>query len=260
MQKRKFDGVLICSDFDGTLAHHQTISQSNIDAVRYFQEEGGLFTVVSGRQPSFIHEFSQMVVPNTFVCGFNGTIIQDYETDERIHSSPLGAEIYPFIAEVVSRIPEIDYVDFQFDQTNATFKREDFPVDIHLEFAHEPLFKVLFIVGDVHSDGAFDKVSRMAADRYSISRSWINGIEIQKFGEDKGNALRILKEHLSGRVHTTIGVGDYENDIPMLREADISFAVENAMPAVRAVADHMTASCETDSIASIIDRLDRNQL
>ncbi|MHB8964058.1 MAG: HAD family hydrolase, partial [Saccharofermentanales bacterium] len=75
MQKRKFDGILICSDFDGTLSHWETISQPNIDAIRYFQSEGGLFTVVSGRQPSFIHQFSHMVVPNTYVCGFNGTII-----------------------------------------------------------------------------------------------------------------------------------------------------------------------------------------
>ncbi|MHB1454651.1 MAG: HAD-IIB family hydrolase [Saccharofermentanales bacterium] len=257
MQKRKFDGVLICSDFDGTLAHWETISQQNIDAIRYFQAEGGLFTVVSGRQPSFIHQFNQMVVPNTYVCGFNGTIIQDYETHERIHSSPLGSEIYSFAADIVKMIPEIDYVDFQFDESNATFKREDFSVDFSLEFAHNPLFKVLFIVGDVHSDSVFDKISRMVQDRYSISRSWINGIEIQKLGEDKGNALRILKKRLSGKVHTTIGVGDYENDIPMLREADISFAVENAMPAVKAVADHSTASSETGSIASIIDWMER---
>jgi Cof subfamily protein (haloacid dehalogenase superfamily) len=260
MQKRTFDGVLICSDFDGTLAHHQTISQQNIDAIRYFQAEGGLFTVVSGREPSFIHEFSQMVVPNTFVCGFNGTIIQDYETHERIHSSPLGAEIYSFVAEVVGKIPEIDYVDFQYDGSNTTFKREDLPVESSMNAVHEPLFKVLFIVGDVHSDSAFARISRMVQNRYSVSRSWINGIEIQKLGEDKGNALRILRNRLAGKVHTTIGVGDYENDIPMLREADISFAVENAMPAVKAVADYRTTSSATDSIASIIDRLDRNQL
>ncbi|MHB8963880.1 MAG: HAD hydrolase family protein, partial [Saccharofermentanales bacterium] len=189
-----------------------------------------------------------------------GTIIQDYATHERIHSSPLGTEIYSFAAEIVKKIPEIDYVDFQFDESNATFKREDIPVDIGVEFAHESPYKVLFIVGDVHSDGVFDRISRMVQNRYSISRGWINGIEIQKLGEDKGNALRILKKQLSGKVHTTIGVGDYENDIPMLLEADISFAVDNAMPAVKAVADHSTASSETSSIASIIDRLERNQL
>ena len=82
MQKRTFDGVLICSDFDGTLAHHQTISPPNIDAIRYFQ----------------------------------------YETHERIHSSPLGAEIYSFVAEVVGKVPEIDYVDFQYDGSNTTFR------------------------------------------------------------------------------------------------------------------------------------------
>ncbi|NCU26964.1 HAD family phosphatase [Candidatus Nomurabacteria bacterium] len=256
-QKHKFDGILICSDFDGTLAHHQTITRTNIDAIRYFQSEGGLFTVASGRHPAFIHEYSQMVLPNTFICGFNGTLIQDHITHARIHSTPMSEDIYSFAADLVSQITEIDYVDFQFDGSEITLERKDIKPGYQVEFQRLPLFKVLFIVDELHSDIAFNKVSKVVRNRYSISRSWINGIEIQNPGEDKGNALRILRKRLAGQVHTMIGVGDYENDIPMLIEADISFAVENAIPAVKAAADHITAGSETNSIASIIDRLER---
>ena len=46
----KFDGILLCSDWDGTLSDSGNIPKANIDAIRYFQREGGLFTFASGRR------------------------------------------------------------------------------------------------------------------------------------------------------------------------------------------------------------------
>ena len=45
----KFDGVLLCSDWDGTLTDGRAVPQENIDAIRYFQKDGGYFTFASGR-------------------------------------------------------------------------------------------------------------------------------------------------------------------------------------------------------------------
>jgi hydroxymethylpyrimidine pyrophosphatase-like HAD family hydrolase len=44
----KFDGYLICSDFDGTIYIDQQISKKNIEAIEYFQSEGGYFTFANG--------------------------------------------------------------------------------------------------------------------------------------------------------------------------------------------------------------------
>ena len=51
----KFDGMLICTDLDGTLLRNdKTISCENIDAIEYFKQEGGYFTFVTGRMPFFV--------------------------------------------------------------------------------------------------------------------------------------------------------------------------------------------------------------
>ena len=53
---KKFEGMLLITDFDGTLACHGTISEENCSAIRYFQENGGLFTFSSGRQLGWVEK------------------------------------------------------------------------------------------------------------------------------------------------------------------------------------------------------------
>ena len=50
----KFDGILIASDFDGTVAVDGIVSPENRRAIDYFMENGGMFTLATGRAPAFI--------------------------------------------------------------------------------------------------------------------------------------------------------------------------------------------------------------
>ena len=46
---KKFAGVLLCTDLDGTLLDkNQNVSKENLEAIEYFQAEGGYFTFVTG--------------------------------------------------------------------------------------------------------------------------------------------------------------------------------------------------------------------
>lgn len=50
---KKFEGIMICTDLDGTLLSDQcTISKDNLDAIEYFKANGGKFTFITGRVPS----------------------------------------------------------------------------------------------------------------------------------------------------------------------------------------------------------------
>ena len=62
-----FDGILIASDWDGTLCKEKRIPDKNIEAIRYFQQNGGAFTVCSGRYYPYIESFSDKVKPNTTI-------------------------------------------------------------------------------------------------------------------------------------------------------------------------------------------------
>ena len=52
---KKFDGILICTDLDGTLLNGDSaVSKENLDAIEYFKAEGGIFTFITGRMPFFV--------------------------------------------------------------------------------------------------------------------------------------------------------------------------------------------------------------
>ena len=74
----KFSGVLLCSDFDGTLAYKKIVPPSAIEAIRYFQDHGGSFTLATGRYPSIVPEAVGIAdLCNAPMVTLNGSLIYD---------------------------------------------------------------------------------------------------------------------------------------------------------------------------------------
>ena len=83
----KFDGILICSDWDGTLFYDDGISEENIKAIKYFQANGGLFTICSGRYYEFLKQYEHLVRPNTYIACYNGALILDSDNMNKLYES-----------------------------------------------------------------------------------------------------------------------------------------------------------------------------
>jgi hydroxymethylpyrimidine pyrophosphatase-like HAD family hydrolase len=66
-----------------------------------------------------------------------------------------------------------------------------------------------------------------------------------------------MSELLGLDMAKTVAVGDYENDLDMIKMAGIGYAVANACPALKAIADRITVSNDEHAIAKIIDDLDK---
>ena len=52
-----------------------------------------------------------------------------------------------------------------------------------------------------------------------------------------------------------LAFGDNDNDIALLRWAGRSVAMGNARPEVKAVADEVTAACDADGVAAVLETL-----
>ena len=93
---------------------------------------------------------------------------------------------------------------------------------------------------------------------FRFDTSWANGLEIQSIDSGKGVAVKYMKENVCKNVHTTIGIGDYENDLSLLESSDIGYAVDNAIDSVKEAADRITVANTNDAIAAIIEELENN--
>jgi hydroxymethylpyrimidine pyrophosphatase-like HAD family hydrolase len=62
---------------------------------------------------------------------------------------------------------------------------------------------------------------------------------VRAAGVDKGTALDWLARHYGVTVEETVAVGDWLNDVPMLKRAGLSFAMAQAPEAVRNAAHHV---------------------
>ena len=78
----KFDGVLLASDFDNTILNTELprrtgcpippISQRNVEALRYFMDNGGRFAVATGRALPAFRMFAEQVPMNAPAVVCNG--------------------------------------------------------------------------------------------------------------------------------------------------------------------------------------------
>ena len=76
----------------------------------------------------------------------------------------------------------------------------------------------------------------------------------QSVNATKGKALKFIKDYLKADV--SIGIGNYENDLSMIEDADIGVAVASSCPELLRAADRIVKPCEEHSLEDLILNLD----
>lgn len=252
-----FDGYLFCSDFDGTMAVKGTVSPENAEAIAYFRREGGHFCPTSGRRPHAFHLVPEVFLAGEYYIVLNGSMILRYgetpEEDETVYESVIPRDLSMRFAHDAYGLDGV---------TVIALHREHAP--IHIKPARDPESAIDKADGNYrklaisHREDAIDGLRAFLEPRYRehffFSRSSGHIFEAQLHGSDKGSTALRLKKLLGA--HTLVTAGDYENDIPMLRAADIGYAVGDAIDSVKAAADRVTVPCEEHAIAAIVRELE----
>ena len=95
-------------------------------------------------------------------------------------------------------------------------------------------------------------------DAFEYNTSSPRFLELQKRGCTKASALRRLADICAaedGAPIRTIAVGDQENDISMLQEADVAACPANATDEVKALSQYRLCHCAEGCIADLVERL-----
>ena len=261
----KFKGYLILSDIDGTITNDRgEITEENAQAIRYFQSEGGLVTVSSGRYPDFIDKYADRFVPNTYVIGVNGTVLFDPVTRRHLVDKPIDDGVTDVLHAIMRDCADVFRITASAYDREFHIPREDFAqLDAIMASHGGPWHRFIIVQKADKTAKVLDYLKNLCGDRYNLDRSWSEGIEIHSADSGKGELLPDMLAQLAADgnpIHTTVCVGDYENDISMLTHADIAYSVENAIDEVKAVADRITVHHNEDALAHIIADLEKEAL
>ena len=240
-----FDGCLICSDMDGTLCVGTNVCRENIEAIKYFQKNGGRFTVSTGRNYDYIASKC-----DDYMITLNGTCIVECGSHRIVWEKRLDTQLCEDVINCamkysghIARITLCSYERIENYDGGNVFSSNKIVIVTQSPDA----------VKDIRNDLEF-----INNGKYSMNQSWDTGLEIIPAFSGKGTCIDIFRKIFGGRVHTIVAVGDNENDLTMLERADISYAVENAIDCVKKIASRHTYAVDKGSIAGIVEELEIN--
>lgn len=258
---KKYDGILICSDIDCTATSSGgTISQENIDAVKYFIQNGGAFTFVSGRHPREMISIKDQFGIQIPLLALNGSVIYDFNKREYIYSELLDESANEPFDYIVNTYPELmsEVLVKKQDHAYEFIKGERLTLEEIIDIFHSVEKNEVFF--NIESEEVAKNLRHelLKNEKYTqkldFVRSWPRCLEILPINGNKGSGVRVLKEYL-GNITKTVCIGDYENDISMIKYADIGYAVANACDELKDAADKITVSRNESALSKIISEL-----
>ena len=267
----KFDGIMIITDLDGTFFNSEgCIAKRNIEAVEYFKENGGLFTIATGRSPKsppwLTERFTSLVNAPAILC--NGAFCYNFRAEERICEIELDYQKATELATVVHRdFPEIT-VRLSMENREYRLSSEESIEVIDGSYCivgKEPLaIKHWARVSFDGDEESTDRVRERFHDEYSKYFALMKPCpiiyEFQDIRATKGQALDRLRQYLknNGLIKgepTIYAVGDYENDLDLLAHADIAACPENAIESVKKLSKIQLCHCDDGAIADLIEKI-----
>jgi Cof subfamily protein (haloacid dehalogenase superfamily) len=266
-----FSDVLLTVDFDRTLTGPDAvIPRRNFDAIRYFMENGGAFTVNTGRSVPMFSAIPQEVPHNAPLLLYNGSAAYGDGEVSLVHAIDL--PMYETMAEVAGKFPMLN---LELQGIHAHYRlKEDPKWDWLYEgvgCAHDyawpgrdigPFLKFT-LFGEIQNNHItdmfrrdpeeeliFDEAEKWLKERFgdavSVFRAGPRIIDVHAAGVSKARAARELQERLGKKI--LVCVGDAENDITMLRAAGTGVALGNATPEAKAAADYVTDDIDADGV------------
>ena len=278
-----FSDILLTVDYDRTLtAPDSTIPQRNLEAIRYFIDNGGAFTVNTGRSVPMTKVFRDVVPVNAPLLLYNGSAAYDFSTGKLDFCHEIQLDLWETIRKCQELFPdltvEVQAVDahYRFTENPAWdafsekqdcahgFARPGDDLGAFLKFTlygqfRSPILADMF-TGSPEEIARIDEAEAMLKSEFGeyceVFRAATRIIDVHAKGVSKIRSARELQQRLGRKI--LVCVGDGHNDTPMLEGADYAFvpadaALRDRFPNVCKCGDGAVADVIYQEIPKIVD-------
>lgn len=268
-----FSQFLILTDLDGTFfGRHGSVPPRNRAAVEHFCACGGLFTFATGR----LHFNIRKILPdpegvvNAPAVMSNGAYLYDFSHRLVLFEDLIPAELAVEMLDFVDReLPDAQFRVSAREELRTTsdrgFLRQDIAAcdqgSVYIgpaqTWAVDDWLKIVFRGEEGELRCVREKLDARFTGRLQVTSSGKEIIEVLPSHVSKASGLSALRRLLgdTAPARRVIALGDFENDLSMLRAADIAIAPANAIPAVKEIADAVVCDCGEGVIGDVVDLL-----
>lgn len=264
-----YSDILLCVDFDRTLtAMDGSIPQRNLEAIHYFIENGGSFTVNTGRSYVSFLPFLDIVPINAPLLLMNGS--GSWEQGNFQDIVAIETDVWPIVERLEQAFPGVHLELQTLDRHYLIHPTADYAryyqqrgldhVVADPQIHWGPFVKI-GIYGDTeHREEGSDAVTKAALfdqieetlrreldESLVVLRATPQIINVHARGASKLTAARNLQKKLGKKY--LVCVGDEGNDVAMLQGADFAFC-----PSDGAVAADFpnVCPCSQGAVADVI--------
>jgi len=268
-----FSDVLLTVDYDRTLtAPDSTIPERNLQAIRYFMENGGAFTVNTGRSMPMIHAFKDKVPVNAPLLIYNGGAVYDTAQEKLIFTQEIQMDLWKTVHQLLDLFPDLTvevqaldkHYNFRpnpawdaFSANNCAYGTAEEGQDLG------PFLKFSLYgeISDINVDHLFHaseeetrrmdeaerRVNEIYGDKVTVTRAAPRIVDVQAKGVSKAVSARWLQKQMGRSI--LVCAGDAENDVPMLDGADYAYVPADAILKDRY---ETVCNCADGTVADVI--------
>lgn len=258
---KKYDGYLIVTDLDNTLLNDESeISGENMAAISEFTENGGKFTIATGRTPQAASAYYNKLPVNLPAVLDNGALLYDFEKGCAIAEKFIEEEhkeaIYKFCEEHPETGVEVYTSDggvyvFRTCSLTERLLRRDEEISSNKEEARSKNWMKALLIDELENTAETERIFKSCYDGVGIQRSGDRFLDIVSDKASKGNAVIELADMYNIERSRIIAAGDNINDVNMIKTAHYGVAVLNACEEAKAAADFI-APDHNESVISFI--------
>ena len=256
---------MVATDMDGTLLNTKgEVSRHFFELFEELNDLGVIFVAASGRQYYSIIDKLKPIKNDIYVIAENGALTM--QQDKELQTTTIDRKTYLELLDITKKL--------QGSQVILCGRKRGYIEDYGKDFVsmfseYYGRYEIVENLADV-TDDLYLKIAicnQKGAEKYLYPalKHLENRLKVKVSGEiwldlshnlaNKGHALQQLQKSNNILPEETMVFGDYNNDLEMMTRATYSFAMENAHPSVKKIANYTTKSNNNNGVEYMLHKM-----
>ena len=266
---------LLISDIDGTLNTKSfKLPENNKMAINEIVNNGGNFTLCSGRNLQSLSIHYNKLGISTPAIFLNGAGIYDFKNNEMIYQNFISSEGEKIILDVLKKHKLAQLTVFTADKIliatrkciygRIISKMDKLDCELYKKISDLPrgvwgkvsFFGTKGLINKLKDVFSNDDNSKL----FECFKTSPFTLEVVSKGVNKGAAVLKLAELLNIEKSNTAAIGDYYNDVEMLKRVAHPVCCGQAPDDIKKISEYVACHCNDGAVADFIDYIKTNYI